>query len=196
MYKGPENIYYSLGAPPPKKREFLSCNFCPSSFLALPWNIDHFNIKKILMLIKTINFFKWICSAFNKVWRRWLRQWSTCLRISLLVSHYFQSQQTGFKQMIIKYSSLYNNCLIDHFISDQNLPFADMLPGFHTRSPLTEHMVNGDQNLSQLFLGNTKSFFAGVVWNVCWIIPTGASAGAWSYWKHWIWCPKFVQPLC
>ena len=53
----------------------------------------------------------------------------------------------------------YNNCLIDHFISDQNLPFADMLPGFHTRSPLTEHMVNGDQNLSQLFLGNTKSFF-------------------------------------
>ena len=37
-----------------------------------------------------------------------------------------------------------------------------MLPGFHTRSPLTEHMVNGDQNLSQLFLGNTKSFLLEV----------------------------------
>ena len=148
------------------------------------------------MLIKTINFFKLEYAVLSIRFEEGgyvseAPAWEFTSWYPITSNH----NKLASNRWSLNIHLFYNNCLIDHFISDQNLPFADMLPGFHTRSPLTEHMVNGDQNLSQLFLGNTKSFFAGGVWNVCWIIPTGASAGAWSYWKHWIWCPKFVQPL-
>ena len=68
-----------------------------------------------------------------------------------------------FQRWLWIFCLLYNNCFIDCFISDQNLPFADMKACFLS---FTQKFF---WNLSQCVVGNSKSFFAQNIRNVCWI---------------------------
>ena len=75
------------------------------------------------------------------------------IRVSVLI----------FRRCSLNFRLLYT----DRFISDQNLPFADMQACLLsvTKSPLKGHMVTGYRNMSQKMyvLGNSKFIFAGNV---------------------------------
>ena len=87
-----------------------------------------------------------------------------------MLSHYFHLKWTDHKQNICL---LYNNCLTDSFISDQNLPFVDTSAcslSFTQKVLWKAIWLLITKNWVSMFLETQNLLSAGNVWNVRWII--------------------------
>ena len=122
----------------------------------------------IIILVLSIRFEEDCYLGKATAGEKYEKQFSSCYPITSIQK---ELATNGFFLVTsVNISLLYNNCLTDRFISDQNLPFANMQAcslSFTQKVLWKAIWLLVTKNWVSIFLETQNLFFAG---NVCWII--------------------------